>query len=286
MLSQNTSSSDSSQTQTPIYDVLISGMGPAGLTAAIELINSGKSVVIITNRSQQFLRVQGISLSEEKRKYLADMISTIDKSIMTENDKKFLISLNQDITISLKEIEKFLYRQLLRHQTEGKSISLIFESELKQIDLKKGEATFGRIHADGQSTNHDLKSLFFTHLICADGKNRHALSLVEKNTGKLINFTPDPNSSAHHVYHANVYVCAKRKDNKPFILPKLDFNSVVQEGLLSFTSLNRRHLRKHENEGTTTIKFIYATEVPLYFRDNSNEIERKKYILEKAKETI
>lgn len=269
--------------QTPLaYDVLISGMGPAGLAAAIELINAGKSVVIVTNRSPQFLRIQGIILSEEKRKYLADMV--VNENI-TEEDKKFLISLNQDIAICIKEIEKFLYRRLVSFKIEGKAIDFIFQSELKKIDIKKGEATLGQIINSNLVTNNNLKTLSFKYLVCSDGKNRHALSLVENDIGKKTNFVPDSNASKHHTFHVNLYLFVKRKNNKPFIMPKLAFNSIVQNGYLSFTSVNNRYIRKHGNEDMMVIKYHYSAEVPSYIR-NISETERNKYVLEKAKEAI
>lgn len=79
-------------------DVLISGMGPAGLTVAYEAAKAGKTVAIVEKRDGNFNRLQRVYIGYSERSYLTTMLlgDKSDKSrLPNEEGYKFLQSLSK-----------------------------------------------------------------------------------------------------------------------------------------------------------------------------------------------
>jgi 2-polyprenyl-6-methoxyphenol hydroxylase-like FAD-dependent oxidoreductase len=152
-------------------DVVISGMSIAAMSCAYEALKAGKSVYMISNRGPEFSRGQRVVLDIYTREYLTAMHTDIFKSA---EDKKFIDKLNNDVSISIKNIERFLFRRLIDEFAHTDRLHVAWNSSLTKVDFHEGMATCNPI----DDCNQQATCIKFTYLIGADGVKRNAYRQV------------------------------------------------------------------------------------------------------------
>lgn len=240
-----------SQTATQnVYDVVISGMGPVGLATALEAIKKGKKVLIISDRPDDFVRMQKVRLTLENVKYLLAMFPNDPKKFSGE-DTKLFNDLKSNIAISLKDIERFLMRRLQEAKVAGAEIDFVYSSELKEVDLEKGRASFSGTDAK-QATD-----VSFTYLIGADGPSHHALDLVQKNKGleNTITYETVEEVQSMQTTHAYAYLTVSRIDGADLTLPNRMNQAEIQDECLFFLTMIEDSLKK-SNKKSVKCNFI------------------------------
>src|SRR5438046_10751776 len=91
-------------------DVLISGNGPAALAVAFKAIKCCKSVLMVSDKKDEYLRVQRVYVDHYNRMRLL-ALSNAD-SILNEEDEKIIHSLIHNMTLQIKDIERYMKRRL------------------------------------------------------------------------------------------------------------------------------------------------------------------------------
>jgi hypothetical protein len=230
------SNSASSQ---PKYDVVISGMGPAGLACAWIAAKQNKSVLIITDRAPPFLRPQRLFLDINSRLLLYQMLADVEGA--NEEDKKFINKLKKRFSIETKEIERFIKRRL---DEFGVQVTSLFQAELDHVKLDEGKAVVRDIK--GEKAPLEVR---FTHLIGADGIGRHALGKVNEHLSEdeKIHVTEESMHLIMHFYHASVYVTLKNSDDTPLNLPNTEYITTVLSERNFSEDASARHLGKNED---------------------------------------
>jgi hypothetical protein len=204
--------------------VVISGGGPAAFAIAREALNSGMSVVMISDRPMKFLRYQGVSVNPENRRYLLDMLRDKHgefREFKFPNDKKDIKFLIELISIrggglSIRAIERFLKRRV---DELKKDITYIEESQIKDIDTKLGTI---KVESVKEKSKEQLKEqeFKFEYLVCADGSNNHAVKVLnEKRKEPLITHTT-PLARPSHPHHIGAFVTIGRTDGEKLELPE------------------------------------------------------------------
>ena len=191
------------------YNVVISGMGVAGLSAAYEAANKNSTVCLVERRDAAFIRVQRIVLEPVSRDYLRSMLHTdkIPSNLAEQQaDEKFLREL-EEVGVALKDIQGFIWRRLKALPVS--KIDYKFHSELTDIDLCKGSAMITSADHPDQKTN-----INFTYLIGADGVQRHTLNTLMNNpSNPAIECIADPeNLHQYGVVDLKRYLLVKIKN--------------------------------------------------------------------------
>lgn len=262
------------------YDVVISGMGPAGLTAAWSALRTGKKVLMISNRPNKFIRTQKIYLDMHSRQILLAMA---ENSIMTQEDLKFLNNICSHSVIGIKDIERYIFARL----KQSKNIEFAHEHELSEVDLQTGKAKYvpcSKIQED-KSVAKDLKTdekssainikpqeIEFTYLVSADGGNHHALNLAN-NSVKNINqkaakpliepITHKPIDSMKKAnWHFSVYITIECKSGANLNVEQENFIVSFERrtGCVYALAYDRPSHRKSRQK---TIKCNVSGEIPL-----------------------
>src|SRR5579872_6210952 len=170
-------------------DVLISGIGPAALACAWEALQQSKTVLIISNRKNDFLRMQRALLPVKEIKYLYYMIPPSERSSMEKVDLQFFEEFLQHSSIAVKDIERFIMRRLSQYSLID--IGFRFESEISDIDLDNGQALIS-----------SQEIVNFTYLIGADGV-RHAAATTLNKKEPFIQY--NETERLGHRYHLSVH---------------------------------------------------------------------------------
>lgn len=196
------------------YDVVISGMGPAGLATALEAVNAGKSVLIISNRPDEFIRGQKIGVDKDATWYL---YSYKDEDNNPSSIETKLFGMMEVGAVSVKTIEKYLKSKLDNAIGEIAGIDYRFESQLSAIDLAEGRAMIASVKG---GASHE-EPIAFTFLIGADGVHRHAFNLLNE-TGQApemqhITHESHPDLPTQHVSYLFVL---KQKNGEELRLPE------------------------------------------------------------------
>ena len=263
------------------YDVVISGMGPAGLATALELAEEGKSVLIISNREDNFTRKRLIGLNEKSRWYLYSMAP--DKAERTAEETKFLALIDRKgSNVAIKNVEKYLRSQLDRLKSSGKQIDYLFKSELTEVDLENGKAGVGPVEQNQPLTT---KNIEFTYLIGADGVHRHAFKLLQKTQQ-----VPDavevihPDSQRVAANHAIYNLIIERKDGEPISLPNnqsvfVDNKDAIRFGLfMKMSSYHKSNQISVQAQATTA----YPREIEQIEDEEERKQAIKAYIIKRA----
>ncbi len=254
------------------YDTVISGMGLSGLASAWQAIKRGKTVLMVSNRPPDYLRVQRVYLKPENRDSLLAMLP--DAQHLTSEDKKFVEQIKgnytmgvKDInyTMGVKDIERFIKRQLDRFP---KQINYMYESQFSQLDMHEGKVTIESLRGLPKvETNFD-------DVIAADGTNHHAVNIFNAGrASELISYTGKTNLKRPH--HLSAYIKLERKDGKDLVLP--DKNLLVMNDsstdLLSFLHFNKDSLQNKKNP--KAIKCHFLSEIPkeLYDKMKNSEMD-------------
>lgn len=203
------------------YDVVISGMGTAGLSVAVEALHAGKSVLIVNIRPDDFVRVQSVFITHPGRKYLIEMMNSLAE--MSAADKEFKELLEKSLGIAIKEVERYIKRRLDEKPNPLLQIDFLYESQLSEVDFDAGLA---KVKALNGSFEHQIE---FTYLIGADGYKHHAANVLnagEHNPHIKFITSEEPGTpivSPGNRQNAFLYAEMKRTDGQPFHLPVHQF---------------------------------------------------------------
>jgi 2-polyprenyl-6-methoxyphenol hydroxylase-like FAD-dependent oxidoreductase len=167
--------------------VVIVGMGPGGLAAALVAAKKGLPVVIIENRDH-FSRVQRLHADRKTMQFLQsfyDPNNALDKEFF---EKKCFAHKNPDGTfgdavVQIKDIQKFLTRKLEAYQNvdirrgKGHEITAL-DPDQQTVSLKKPDGS-----------NSTVK---FSNVVAADGARRGVTSFLNasKNQAYHVEHTP------------------------------------------------------------------------------------------------
>lgn len=225
---------DTSEVESPFIDealdVLVSGAGPTGLAVAYEAVKAGLTVGIVSNRSDDFVRVQRVTLTGENRRYLVNMISKDETP--SDRDLKFLHTIKTVEFIAIKDIESFLKARLDHLKEQHNLILYYFDKIITKVNLENGVATIETV-----DTNeiHKKEFIGFNRLVGADGVGRHALSLVNDQLAKPISFVKTPTDLP--TFHASAYVS----------LQGAGIHDIVADKIAQIWGESKPGEKKHEN---------------------------------------
>lgn len=183
------------------YDVVISGMGPAGLATAWEALRAGKSVCFINDREREkYTRGQKVFLEKQVRERLVAMYNTIDRKNIDPLDTEIINSLFKNPFISINLIEQFLYRRVMElAHVQQIPLEILDKSKVEHIDLKKGVAIV---------TGEKVKEVVgFNFFIGADGAHHPSVNILNQSYSEKeqIKHTRDFKFKLHK-YHFNSVV--------------------------------------------------------------------------------
>lgn len=172
-------------------DIIIVGLGPAGLVAALEACAANKKVIAFTDRDK-YIRGQTVLLSKDTLDYLRQYS---DKTNV--EDQKFLQRCGARGTAQIKDIEKFLYSKL----REDKNITII---PIKDVEIESVgndiESSFVKL-SDG-------RKFYASHIIAADGEKSKFCALMNQTIHSNIRYE-DRSHHERHLYHAAVQLQRK-----------------------------------------------------------------------------
>ena len=144
--------------------IVIVGMGPGGMTAALEMAEKGKAVLLLENR-ELFTRVQKVSLNSNSYEYLVALQEKVkSKGIKDDVGDKFIESIpNNEQRVEISELQEFLetkIKQLYPNLITVKKSDGLQVTDVK-ADKDKPKITF--------TDKGVSQSVEFSHLIAADG---------------------------------------------------------------------------------------------------------------------
>lgn len=237
------------------YDVVISGGGPAALAEAWEALQSGKSVLIVSDRKMEFTRVQRVSLYPENRRYFLDMLKDEKGGVRELNsssdkeDIKVVLELINSSTVAVKDIERFLKRRL--DELKKYRLTYVEISQVSAINTKQGI-----LNIESLEEKPKEQQFQFDYLVCADGNAHHAVNVLNQGLIKpLITYTPMAKPT--HLFHASAYVTIERADEKKLELPneQVVANSVGSTWILALDTHSKSYTTKK-------VKCFFGGEVP------------------------
>lgn len=154
---------EAQKNNTPQKMVVVAGMGPGGLTAAIESAKKGYSVVIVEPR-KYFTRTQTVGMSIDCYYYLKSFIED-------ERDEQFIlnkIGTGPNFPVHVNDVQKYLTDKLAQFSN--------VEIVLGNITaINPGFQTVTITTEDNQTEVH------FDHLVAADGARHQMADLVNKS---------------------------------------------------------------------------------------------------------
>ncbi|KTD08260.1 FAD-dependent oxidoreductase [Legionella jamestowniensis] len=181
-------------------DVAIVGLGPGGLSAALEIAHQGKEVLVFTNR-EHYIRGQRLILTRETEQFLL-------KHFDHQNplDVTFWKKYGLEKTLQTKDIEKYLYRKL------SKLPNVTIVKVPKNSDHAIQKITQGAEgNADCLVLNNNEK-YYFHNLLGADGAWHSTANLVADCFKQPIEYEL-ATSQERHPYHAVVQLKLKSNVN-------------------------------------------------------------------------
>ncbi len=197
-------------------DVLISGNGPAALAVAWQAMCLGLTVLMISHREDAYLRVQRIHLVITYRKYLLQMLDK--NSVLTEADEKFIGELIGNMTLAIKDIERYMKRRLEDLNQKNQLIEFMYQSQLESIDCEQGVALVRGLEDE---------YIEYKFLVGADGASHHAVNVFNQCAkNEKIEYTPVESPS--HRYHGNFYITIKRRDGGVLNMPHENYMMAIQ----------------------------------------------------------
>lgn len=127
--------------------IVVVGMGPGGLVAALESAKKGHKVVLIENR-EYFSRTQRVILDNRTIEYLKDLCKPEGKP-PTDEDKQFMANIRAaGRTVIVSELQRFLADKVrnfpnnLIEVKQDKDVSVdSFDLERNEVVLSEGGAT-------------------------------------------------------------------------------------------------------------------------------------------------
>ncbi len=220
------------------YELVISGMGPAALTVAYMAAFRGRKVLLVGDRSPDFVRVQGVridpfnskTLLSWLRKELEEKKALIPDLVLHPEDLKFVEEMKMNSALALKDIERFLVRRLayLNHKNPG-LVNYLHHAQFVEADLETGQARVELSKPEKTSL-----SLHFNYFIGADGPKHHAANIIQDGERKsLIQYE----QRYHSEGHAFAYFTVKGAQPE---LPEKNFLVDYEKNQLAVLSYNKR----------------------------------------------
>jgi len=255
------------------YDVIISGQGPAGMMAALKMMAAGKKVLLISNRSDDFVRVQKIRLDYSVTQFLREMVEA--HSVLTPKDKKLFDTFNkikqgEYIYISLKDIERYLSNRI-EDNKRGDNIKILHDTQLTSVNLETGVAII-----EGQTD-----PVTFKDLICADGAVSHAVNVLNENYAEPVIRYRQPDIQKIERLpsrHIAAYFQVQSTTSEILKLPTEEMYSDKLDGLLGYCILDFDSFENSDPDNksikcfvTTEIsdeEYQYLNEHPEQFKEN------------------
>ncbi len=146
----------------PRKRVIVAGMGPGGITAAIEAHKKGYEVIIFDNRDH-FTRPQRIFLNGPTLSYLIGL-GTLPE------DEEFLTRLNDERSITIDRLQTYLQKKLKSHLKEREGIGNVrmgSEHEILEFDLSNEQNVLVVRNKEKE------ERLRFDYFVAADGAKRN-----------------------------------------------------------------------------------------------------------------
>lgn len=192
------------------YDIVISGMGPAALASAWEAARLGKRVLIISNRNDDFIRVQTLYLTPEIRKYLLNMIDA--ENSFSENRCPYQTEIRELAGISIKDLERYLLQRIDSLET---SVDIMLNSEIAMVDTLNQGISIRPVNSENNDFFEMNTYVSFHILVCADGANHHSVDMANADlpNQKKIRYLNGPSPRATD--HFSAYLIAYRQDDGP-----------------------------------------------------------------------
>jgi len=246
-------------------DLLIVGMGIAGLATAVALAKKGKRVAICDRRTNEFKRWQHIILTPESIRTLSDL----QQGSPSEVETQFLYLLRRERGITaIKDIQRYLYKQLLRLQQSGNPVIILTNANIDSITTdKQGNVNTIKISSAAppsslivNETRLSQVELKVQNLICSDGYTRDTFYLLCEQS---IDFKPAMAVAAplYYPHHASLNVSIQRVDNQPLVLPRNPVLRLTDQNRFRVLVLRTDSAAKFK-EPRTKIKAHYVTEMP------------------------
>lgn len=232
-------------------DVVISGFGPAALATALEALSLGKTVLIISDRREDFVRVQCVHINNSNKLYLLNMLKKEqDMSLkQLEDDTKFINILLTQPGVAIKDLEGFIKRRLETYS----GMSYCYESSISDIDMPNGIVSVAGV------------KIKFTYFIAADGAKHHSANILNKSSPKpLLDYKTEYEDKNHT--HASFYAVIQRADKKELNIPDQSFIGIVDDSgnNLCYVWFNTDSYKKSDFK---KIKCNFAAEIPFSIKD-------------------
>lgn len=198
-----------SKAQLPI---VIVGMGPGGMAAALQIAEKGKAVTILENRDM-FTRVQKISLNADTIEFLTQLQEKV-KALGIKDDvgDKFIESIPKGKRrVEIAELQEYLENKMKQLYPNLITIKKSEKIQITQINLDKDQPRI--IYKNNEIVN-ELK---FSHFIAADGARRGMAKMVVEQNKLPITFK-DLDIQLRHEVHGTVNLDILNKEATPGIV--------------------------------------------------------------------
>lgn len=165
--------------------VIVGGMGPAGMMAALKAKEKGYEVIIFEKRDH-FTLMQRTKLGSQQVAWLKEY------SDNSEEDKKFFDELDrtEDRTIEIANLQKYLERKLI---SKGIKICKGVNHEIVEFNLNEGknllhvrsnDKEIQRLYENQNKENITEGDLAFDYFVAADGAKRIMAEKLNKAVSK------------------------------------------------------------------------------------------------------
>lgn len=152
--------------------IVIVGMGPGGIVAAIEAAKKGHGVLIVENRDY-FTRSQRVHLDKETIDYLAKLNLLDSKA--SEADKAFIQAVKKDQNIPVNQLQEFLERKLVNIHSDKVEVRKGTSHQVGDVNLENNSVVI--------TSNGKAETVKFSNLVGADGARHEMANKVNAAVG-------------------------------------------------------------------------------------------------------
>ena len=265
MLSTTIEPQKSDATQLPI---VIAGMGPAGLAAAIEAARKGYTVSIIEPRVEM-TRGQRVQIDSNTFNFLNSLENPSDPKDTQFFENK--ISRNGAISVEIKDIQRFLLRKIGNYPT----ITTRLGYQITNLDPSNQTVNI-KNEKEGEQ-----ESIPFSHFVEADGANHPTANLLNK----------DAKQECYKIQFKNIEYQPRQEESGTISLRvKPEFIKPMPANLNKFKLEDLARLRKYgwsqpyfpkvyilSNQKNT--KLFIGSEVPTKISKLANKVEQRKELI-------
>lgn len=168
--------------------IVVVGMGPAGLMAAIEFARKHKQRVLMLEKRDHFTRGQKVMLNTANIKYLEGIARGAAKQPGytkedAENDQAFLQELSFGGFIEVSLIQEFLKRKIEILYPELVDMQQGNGASIKEVDVEKGTLRYSDASGVEQQVGYQ-------HIIAADGVRRETAQLLARGGTEIARKRP------------------------------------------------------------------------------------------------